>query len=1407
MNRTFKVVFNKARGALTVVNEVTSSVQAKGTKTVIAAAAMLIAGTAISGQLPESVNGEVTWGSEDNIAVTEVVDGAEVTVSSNVTNENRESDLTISGGSVKVGDGSSDLGLYVGGDLSITGGQVTVTGTEAGGKIQAGNITKAAATIGGYDNFTMTGGELNLNNARAWVGSWTDGDTGVSTFNDMSFTGGTVNLTNGGLTGMSGTDSEGNVVGTHLKVGGTAVVNANSGDKNVINAVAVTLGDEAQINVANGAALQISTYNKNGLAWENPYEEGPQGKFTMNGGTITNSGTLIVRNDFVVDDGAVNVNAGSFEVRNAEINGGTFTIKGEDGATGNDNGSGRTLPAFGAYTTFVMSGGEVTLANGGRIWIGTSAKSDPNGYNRMTLKGGKVTLDGNGWITGNKRLITTDNSEGKHEGEAVLGYNTIGLDGAEVVVNGTGNTIDAVRTELTAGSLSVNGELTVRATVSTNQPTGEKDAAQSAIEAASAFVVTGGSLNIAEGGTLAFNNEIERFEITGGVVTNNGKIVAEAASLADDPTIVQTDLSIAIGNGGTLNTSIFQDYFQVNKVAVNAGGVFNIAALNSKSDDSLEENDRLLIGFGNEWTLAGGDLQVASKTFEGNLKIGTANNSPANKGTGVLNVTAGNYHFGKVEFGAAEGNALNISGGTVAVDKLDTTYGQVNVSAEGTLQTTSDQVFTTEGAIFAETEDQAADATVVSLNSGISFTGGGSLALTDTGYYTSTSLAEMSGALQADSNVGQLVILNAQLASGENGQIVDGFVQATVDATVSEAADEAGVVTITPTNAGVQSVTVASEGAESLAVGSEAKPATFTLTGSAEGGQLVKNDAGEALSVSVASNSTLSLGSSAIESETKGSLKKVEVSGKVEVANIAADVEHLVLTENAKVTVGNTTKRAALDVDNLEMAAGSSIFLDPAVFGTVADASHFGAQTINGEIAGEIVAGQNSIVSLGASSTVGADVVSNMLDRNGLTWGTDITSAIYLGSAITIGTDGYVVADGSLTSEGDNAFTSAGDAGYSAGTLSVADKGLLAAKQGVVSGDEVLVNGKVSFAQGSTLAIVNATEGEFNLATDVSGEANVITDNPFYEAQLSNGKVVTSQDTANGVSSIASAGMQAMTRRADFVFSQTIADRASIDQELQPGANLWVDVSGENYQMDGMDYGAEFEADTFYGTFGGDVKLGDAYTLGAAFQYGDGSLRSSVNGVKNDVTNYGLALYGTAKFGAAKVVGELSYIWGENDITASQAALNQSVDTSIYSAGVTGMYELRAGGFSFIPSIGLRVSQLETDAMRVGDVSIEDQDQTLFQIPVALRINGADMNAGGWKLAPSFKIAYVPTFGDTEINVRNIEADVIDTSPVQMDLGLRAGTENLLLNATFSLGAGREGSSSVGGKIGLKYAF
>ena len=69
MNRNFKVVFSKARGALMVVNEATSSVQAKGTKTVIAAAVAAL-----------SLGAGVASAADDATAYTKVEIGADSSV-------------------------------------------------------------------------------------------------------------------------------------------------------------------------------------------------------------------------------------------------------------------------------------------------------------------------------------------------------------------------------------------------------------------------------------------------------------------------------------------------------------------------------------------------------------------------------------------------------------------------------------------------------------------------------------------------------------------------------------------------------------------------------------------------------------------------------------------------------------------------------------------------------------------------------------------------------------------------------------------------------------------------------------------------------------------------------------------------------------------------------------------------------------------------------------------------------------------------------------------------------------------------------------------------------------------------------------------------------------------------------
>ena len=81
MNNTYKVVFNKARGVLMVANEITSSVQKKGTKTVVAAAVATALSVAASASVAETWDIQNKTGSTaliGNLSTEIVQDGAVV---------------------------------------------------------------------------------------------------------------------------------------------------------------------------------------------------------------------------------------------------------------------------------------------------------------------------------------------------------------------------------------------------------------------------------------------------------------------------------------------------------------------------------------------------------------------------------------------------------------------------------------------------------------------------------------------------------------------------------------------------------------------------------------------------------------------------------------------------------------------------------------------------------------------------------------------------------------------------------------------------------------------------------------------------------------------------------------------------------------------------------------------------------------------------------------------------------------------------------------------------------------------------------------------------------------------------------------------------------------------------------
>lgn len=761
-------------------------------------------------------------------------------------------------------------------------------------------------------------------------------------------------------------------------------------------------------------------------------------------------------------------------------------------------------------------------------------------------------------------------------------------------------------------------------------------------------------------------------------------------------------------------------------------------------------------------------------------------------------------------------------GGTLRADTIDVAANAGTVTlAGGTLETGSAQVYdlATKSVINADASKVSSenDLNGLALKAGITATSG-TLALTDKGYYTTASLKAMSGALKAGS--ASLSFLNSKLykAAGETAELVDSVIQSTEQVTASSEvktnADGKATAQVTVKNSGAQTVVVKdsaqkdAKAVDQVTFAALEPSGEMTLVGSAAGGHLVQNTAGKAVDVEVAPGLTLNLGQTELPEQTTGTLSNLTLStgttdrtkaAGLTVANIVAAVEKLVAAGNNLVTVGNERKRGVLKIGTLDLGADSKVFVDPAwqndaALNTIGNASHLEIAQVE-SLQGSLIAGQNSLITIGATAAQ-AEAAFNQV---GLNWGKEaVSAALYLGTSVN--PEGGILVNGSLTSV-PGAAPEGRTVNLAAGSLLMVDAAAVGEKA---------VTGTVSAVGGAKVALVNAAEGTFKLADTVTGltSASFVSDNLFTTTALNGSDVSTTVDKNALGGAVASMGLQSMIRRADSVLAATVADRTSIDQELGAGANLWVDVGGESYEADGFDNNASFKSDMGYGVFGADVAVSDDISLGAALQYGTGSARSSNFGMKNEIDTWGLTAYSVYKTGDARFVGEVAYVKAKNDISASAASkLSQSVDTEMLSAGMSAHYQFDAGAVTVTPSLGIRLSQLKTDALKVGAIRIADDEMTVFQVPVAVRVGMKPVEASGWNIAPAVKLAYVPTFGDDETDILGYQQKVLDTSPVQADIGVEARKGNFMVNVNFLAGTGSEGAKAVGGKVGVKYLF
>lgn len=1318
MNKSFKVVFSKARGALMVVNELTSSVQAKGTKTVIAVAvASLVAGGAMAADTAKP-GALLSW------------NGTEL-----------------------VGQAAGEGLVYSTKDGVLT---ITATGQKTGAEGVPGygvvtNLYHADAT-GGTDILAKTGvsitGSNFKNNASTNAGGavtlWQDGGAeaqplahriSASTFegNSANFGGAVALMNQIAFAKNEGTTlSEGNVYKSNTGASGGAIY--------VEGSVLTSKGDVFTKNMAtgNGGAL----FHSNGQ-FEVYDSEFTNNTSTLSGGAVASvfdvDNTLkFVRSTFTgnkgfLGGGAINL-GGHAKV---SITGTTF-----DGNTANLGGAISTRPAY------YLDLGNTTNPKGDGHWLQISNSTFTNNVATVEDKlNNTAAYSGYGMFNGFGGAIATGFRGSTMNGVSIgnyIEYSTF-----------TGN-----KASYGGGALYNQGNLTVR-------------------------------------GTTTFAGNTAQYG--GAVYTDANSLTFDATSASD--VISFTNNTATAANGGSdlylgEHTRVDTDKANYKAAEVNLTGLGTISFGGSIAGLA-----------GTSINSSAAKVSIAdAAAFAGDFKITD----------GLTQISGAKFFGGKVA----------VEGGTLAVDGAWTASGSTTLKGG---------MITTAGAnVFKKGNDGKYGTTLTdgwtALNKA-----NGKVELTDTGYdYTIEQLRAAQDALNGGSGNAVQLVLHGTLKVEQplTDKTVDGLVAA--DQTVSANASGNFVVSNATTVGSIDFKEA--ENAESVSITTGTAP----LTIEGNGGDVFANLSDTVKTVD-ASNSSVALGQS---EESKGSVnvetlkvKNLEVVGTFDAVN--AEVESLDVSGNftaaeLKVAEGDVTGTLSADkltgtadkvinvgddvdagtvhLDTLALNGGT-IFLDPSWTGddTIDKGSFLAVTNLKDSVlTGRIVVGQNSTLALGGTKAETVDA----FNRLGKSWGKDgVTAALYVGKTLSADVlkDAGILVDGSLEDR-----TAAGDLTSLSGIKMNAGSMLIVNQAGVGSG--TAIDGKLAMSAASTLGIVNATEGTFKLASDLTVNAvdqdttvEVVTDNPFISGSFGTGEkantVTTTFDSESGLGAIASTGVQAMARRADFVMTETVANRTSLDQPMHAGVNLWADVSGERYEADKLDNNGSFRADAAYATFGGDVEVLEGLTAGLVLQYGDASLRSDVSGIKNDITSYGLTAYAGKSFGAAKVVGELAWLKSENDITAHQTALNQKLDANIYSAGVRAQYELAAGSFKFVPSIGLRVSRLETDDMTVGSIKVDEGDLTYVQMPISLRISGFEADAAGWTLAPSFKVAYVPTFGDKEVKVLGYSQDVLDMSPVQADFGLRAVNGNLMFNVDMMLGGGEAGTSSIGGKVGVKYAF
>ena len=1427
MNKSFKVVFSKARSALMVVNEATSSIQAKGTKTVIAVAAAMVAGGAMAAIPTGAV--EIT----DSQAMTTpagktAADHASLVVRPSVEQTFYYSELSY-GNSAKVdgvtlsymAQGKDEGGQQLPNQLRIIGGTVSgfdvtlkeSTGTDGlktglGGSVfEASAIPQAALNVL-VDGVTFADNHATARGGVGFISGVADFkiQNSIHTGNKVDADGGVYQIGNqstGTITGSTFSGNSAEKSGGALRVSKSTVTI----DKSVFDGNTAKVAGGA-ITVDNGSILTV----KNSVFTNNVVGGGKTG----HGGAVFVSGTS-----------QVNVTSSEF-TGNKAGHGGAFYIQGQTATftdtvfTNNEAYEyGGALRVNTGNVTFNVTKGDVAYT-GNKAGTATNSVAGQR-YNGKT--GGFLYLQSAASASG---TATFDVADG-----ATL---TIGKDAtADSIASYSKTGAVSTITKTGAGDLVVNGDMSAfvgNLTVSSGSMTiaggiGEYDlAVQEAVNAAK----DSGTVSATSVGTNVIVNAPATLTVGHLNVTNALSVTAGGDFTAGNITVTKgtyKDLKVLTGEkavadhsttGAATITVADKKTAKVGDITVDAGTFVKLGAGSLTAGNAAVNSGTMTVSSG---SLSVKDISVGTSgtaTVAANTKLevtGTITGEKQKLGvTGTLATTLGNV----VDY--ADGKATTKQNAVVKFE----TNSSFEVTDEGLQYTTTqwNSIKTAAGSTnlkIANGTLVAADAktplTLADVGAVQGYAGAADVVekpTTDTDTYANT-------AITADTTIGKLTV---QPKDGATKKLANVSVAGTADHKFTLRGNAKGEVFAVPTDVKAIDIGYVYFGEKAADHGVVANGLTVSNKAGVDAGSFdFKGDVELNGAFSVAKNAT---------ARFLGDVKD------------GTTTSHAVLTKginNEGTTVVGTVPAADATDKTLQVNASTQT-LNGGL--TVYGAKH--------EVAAlqyKAAAANNNVIYVGEQTTLNQNQQFGTLDTT-----TDPKAANVVAIDLaSVAANGYTDKSGAvLKTAADSTVTvSASEAGatYSVDLLNLNSKVLTITETGAT------LNLGKAFAAGTAVKLGNAfyndgtvaTDGTFAVVTDeeavlevetsglhtagavvqavrsyekpTNGIAAIVYNNwkawdqeykkSFFEQAKAAGLLAddVTLETFNTKTSFAAGKQAAFLQLGEQIDNAqwtaiTNAEHAATNMAVLGGAftttldvndqvtavlnrrmslaNLnvsrneagvtpWVDVFGtmnEGKRLFGNGMG--YEADIYGAVLGFDYTATCGGVLGLAINVGTSDGNSTGNGQKvdNDQDFYGVSAYASRQFGSFNTKLDLGYLVTKNDLKTSSSYFGATSEKLDAKVFTVGL------GAEFLASAGA-VNVVPHAGIRLTTIDMDESNygadydkMTVYQLPLGVTFSGS-FDAAGWQVAPQFDLSVVPTFGDKDAVV-TYAGNVKDTTRV-----------------------------------------